>query len=172
MTVVTGFAGALLVAGGGGVAAPDWAGVAYMLTAVGLCAIYTVCLRKVGKHADPLVLTAVQQGAACLWAGLLQTTLSNPGVTSSLVAVPAADALGAALTGLLYYAAAYWLYLAALKHVTAALAGASFNLIPLVAIAGAFVFLGERLSGVQMIGGVLIIISGATLAWLTGRNGN
>jgi drug/metabolite transporter (DMT)-like permease len=90
-------------------------------------------------------------------------------VTTPLTEVDLGDALGAASTGLLYYAFAYWLYLAALKHVTAALAGASFNLIPLVAIAGAYVLLGERLSGVQIAGALLIIVSGATLAWVTGR---
>lgn len=170
VTVLAGFTGALLVAGGRGVAAPDWAGVAYMLTAVGLCAIYTVSSRKVGRHFDPLVLTAVQQGAACLWAGLLQVSLPGANFTIPLAAISGGDALGAVLTGLMYYAAAYWLYLAALKNVTAALAGASFNLIPLVAIAGAFVFLGERLTGVQWAGALLIIISGTALALLTGKN--
>ncbi len=171
-TVVVGFAGASLVAGavgGSGIATPDWAGVAFMLTAVGLCAIYTVSSRKVGQHVDPLVLVAIQQTAACLWAATLHLTLAEPSFTSPLATILWSDVFGAVLTGLLYYAAAYWLYLAALKHVTAALAGASFNLIPLVAIAGAFVFLGEKLTGVQMVGAFLIIVSGATLAWLTGK---
>lgn len=171
-TVAAGFAGALLVAGGRGIAAPDWGGVAYMLTAVGLCAIYTVISRKVGRHVDPLVLTAIQQAAACLWAAALQLALAGSSFTTPLAAISIGDALGAALTGMLYYAAAYWLYLAALKHVTAALAGASFNLIPLVAIAGAFVFLGERLTGIQIAGASLIIISGAVLAGLTNKGGS
>ncbi len=175
VTVVTGFAGALLVAGavgGTGVAVQDSLGVAYMLAAVGLCAIYTVSSRRVGQYVDPLVLTAIQQTAACLWAATLHLALADSSYTSPLAAISLSDVFGAVLTGLLYYAAAYWLYLAALKHVTAALAGASFNLIPLVAIAGAFAFLGERLSGVQMMGALLIIISGATLAWLTSKKGN
>ena len=50
----------------------------------------------------------------------------------------------AALSGLMYYAAAYWLYLAALRVVPAGVAGAYFNAIPVFGVGLAIVFLGEN----------------------------
>ena len=63
----------------------------------------------------------------------------------------------AALSGLLYYAAAYWLYVAALRSVPAAVAGSYFNVIPVFGVTFAFVFLGERLSAVQWAGSAVIL---------------
>jgi drug/metabolite transporter (DMT)-like permease len=85
----------------------------------------------------------------------------------SLANVQHSTLIYAMLTGLMYYAVAYWLYLAALSRVSAALAGASFNLIPIVTVTVAFVFLGERLNGLQIAGALLILVSASALFWLT-----
>jgi drug/metabolite transporter (DMT)-like permease len=88
-------------------------------------------------------------------------------MTATVASARLSDLIYAMLIGLMYYAAAYWLYLSALSRVSAALAGGSFNIIPIVTVTVAFVFLGERLSGLQFFGAALIIVSASALFWLT-----
>lgn len=168
--IVLGFGGVVLVSGlivGSTDGASDIVGIAYLFIAVLLCAIYTVYSRKIGDDVDALALVTVQQTAGLGWAALL-AFFSTPGpIFNALAAVPSGEIMGAVLTGLLYYAAAYWLYLSALGRVSAALAGGSFNIIPIVTIAVAFVFLGERLTMVQVFGAIMIILSAMALYWLT-----
>ena len=168
--IAVGFAGAALVTGifpqFTGISA-DPGGVGYMMIAVCLCAIYTVLSRKLTVEIDPLVLVAVQQLAGLAWATLLLAVVSSP--WTALNAASAIEIMYAALTGILYYAIAYWLYLVALNRVSAALAGASFNVIPVVAIVVAYVFLGESLSSHQLAGVFLILLSGFMLVKLTSR---
>ncbi len=168
--IVLGFTGVLFVSD---IFAPqaagrsDVVGLLFLFIAVLMCAIYTVYSRKVGVTVDALALVTVQQTAGLAWAALLFVITSGGSVTATVSAVPSSDLIYAVLTGVMYYAAAYWLYLSALNRVSAALAGGSFNIIPIVTVAVAFVFLGERLSGQQYFGAVLIIVSASALFWLT-----
>ena len=73
----------------------------------------------------------------------------------------------AAISGLLYYAAAYWLYITALRSVPAAVAGSYFNVIPVFGVGLAYMFLGETLTPVQWVGAGAILISGFELVRLT-----
>jgi drug/metabolite transporter (DMT)-like permease len=116
---------------------------------------------------DALVLVAVQQAAGLVWASLLFVATVEHDMVEVLAAVPSAEICYAIISGLLYYAGAYWLYLSVLGRVSAALAGGSFNIIPIVTVAVAFVFLGERLAGLQIVGAILILLSAGTLFWLT-----
>lgn len=168
LTIATGFMGALLVSQvifQTGETTTDWLGIVWLMTAVAICAIYTVAMRRVGEGIDTLTLTAVQQSAGLAWVALLQLLMSGSEFVMPLAAMEPSAVLSGAMTGLMYYAAAYWLYLTALKRVSAGLAGASFNLIPLVTIWGAFLFLGERLSLMQILGAGLIVLSGIALGW-------
>jgi drug/metabolite transporter (DMT)-like permease len=168
--IAIGFTGAILVAGlfsGQSTGQTDVAGVAYLFVAVLLCAIYTVFSRKLGGTVDALVLVAVQQAAGLVWASLLFVATVEHDMVEVLAAVPSAEICYAIISGLLYYAGAYWLYLSVLGRVSAALAGGSFNIIPIVTVAVAFVFLGERLAGLQIVGAILILLSAGTLFWLT-----
>jgi drug/metabolite transporter (DMT)-like permease len=65
----------------------------------------------------------------------------------------------AALSGALYYAGAYWLYLGALRRVPASVAAGSFYLIPIVGVAAGAVVLDERLTVIQWIGAGLVLAS-------------
>ena len=47
----------------------------------------------------------------------------------------------------------------ALRHISAGLAGVYLNFVPLVGIAGAFFFLGETLSLLQLGGASLVVIA-------------
>ncbi len=147
--------------------ASDVVGITYLFVAVILCAIYTVYSRKIGDDVDALALVTVQQTAGLGWATLLAVFATPGPAFGALVTVPLGELAGAVVSGLLYYAAAYWLYISALGRVSAALAGGSFNIIPIVTIAVAYAFLGERLAPIQILGAVLIILSAIALYWLT-----
>jgi drug/metabolite transporter (DMT)-like permease len=65
--------------------------------------------------------------------------------------------LSAAVSGVLYYGAAYWYYLSALRHMPASSAAASFYLIPVFGLAGGMILLGERLAVTQWLGAGLVL---------------
>ena len=71
----------------------------------------------------------------------------------------------------MYYAAAYWLFLAALRFVPAGVAGAYFNAIPVFGVGLAMVFLGETLTAVQWAGVAAIMLSVTGLARLMRQAG-
>ncbi|HET9359698.1 MAG TPA: DMT family transporter [Vicinamibacterales bacterium] len=62
-------------------------------------------------------------------------------------------------------AAAFWCYLNALRSGPATTAGIFPNLTPVFGVASAYIFLGERLTQTQWIGGATILLS--VLALLT-----
>ena len=65
--------------------------------------------------------------------------------------------------GLFCSAAGYWLYIATLKAMGSGRASVYLNLIPVVAVAAAFVLLGERLGPLQLLGGG-VVVAGVFLA--------
>ncbi len=141
----------------------DAMGLVAMLSAVFLCAVYTVFSRRLAIDTDPVPLLAVQQGAGLAFTLLLIFILPEERANLVNLAMPL-DATGvAAVTGFMYYGLSYWLYLFALRHVPAAVAGGYFNLIPLVAIALAIGFLGETLAPEQWLGAGLIFASAVLL---------
>lgn len=174
--LAVGLAGVVLVTnvtGGGRVIAADGLGLMLVLAAVLCCAFYTVLSRKISDSVDPLFTVAIQQTAGLAWAALLWIALSAFGEPGQLSVLTPATLAAAALSGLLYYAAAYWLYLSALRSVPASMAGAYFNLIPAFGVTMAFAFLGESLAWVQWVGAALILVSALTLVRsMTGREGH
>lgn len=171
--MLVGACGVILVAdvvSGLGGASGDLVGIALLLGAVLCCAFYTVFSRKLGADVDPVYTVAVQQASGLAWAIALLLAGTPFGAPGDLSAIPL-DLLGAAtLSGLLYYAAAYWLYITALRSVPAALAGSYFNVIPIFGVGLAVVFLGETLSPVQWAGAAAILISVFELVRLTREN--
>jgi drug/metabolite transporter (DMT)-like permease len=63
----------------------------------------------------------------------------------------------AGISGVLYYALAFWFYLQGLARVQASMAGVFINLIPIFGIGGAYLFLGERLAPAQWLGAGAIL---------------
>lgn len=171
--MATGLFGVALVAEvGGGFASVggDPASIVLLLLAVLCCAVYTVFSRKLRESADPLATVALQQTAACTWAVGLLLAETPYGAPRDLLALEPWVIGCAALSGLMYYAAAYWLYITALRFVPAAVAGSYFNVIPVFGVLLAFVFLGERLSPVQWAGATTILASVVMLVRLTKRS--
>ena len=134
-------------------------GVLLLLSAVLCCALYTVFSRGLSGSADPLAIVAIQQAAGLAWAAALLSAGSGYRGWTDIENIAPSQLATAALAGLMYYAAAYWLYLAALRVVPAGVAGAYFNAIPVFGVGLAMVFLGETLTAAQWIGVAAIMVS-------------
>lgn len=171
LVMLAGFCGVLLVAdigGGIGGAGIDAVGILLLLAAVLCCAIYTVFSRKLGDSIDPVFTVAVQQTAGLVWALAFLGAGTRFGEARDIGAIPAGLLAAATLSGLLYYAAAYWLYIVALRSVPAAVAGSYFNVIPIFGVGLAILFLGETLTLGQWVGAAAILLSVFELVRLTG----
>ncbi len=168
--IVVGVFGVALVANlheGVASADNDLAGILLLLSAVLCCAFYTVFARKLADRVDPLSTVAIQQATGAGWAVLLLVGDTRYGSMADLGATPLPMMGTAILSGLLYYATAYWLYLAALRSVPAAVAAGYFNVIPVFGVGLASLFLGETLSVIQWIGAGAILLSAVVLVRLT-----
>lgn len=168
--IALGFGGVVLVSGllsGQTEGTSDFLGISFLFVAVLLCAVYTVYSRLIGGDVDALALVTVQQTAGLGWAAALAHFATDSSIFAAIREIPPHELWGAVVSGVFYYAAAYWLYLSALGRVSAATAGASFNIIPVVTIAVAFVFLDERLNWLQLVGSALIVFSALMLFWIT-----
>lgn len=171
LLVLTGVAGAgvLLVTGlasGGEPIAGSPAGAALILGGVVCCALYTVLSRRIAASIDPLFTVALQQTVGLAWALAIWPIELEGSAADALLAIPAAGLASAAISGLLYYAAAFWFYLRALQSVPATTAGLFLNLTPVFGVAIAHLALGERLASSQWIGAAAILVAvAALLAW-------
>jgi len=154
-------------------------GVLLALAGVACCAAYTVITRRYipdARETGQVVLA--QQAYAFALALVLVLVAGGAPLPESISAL----ALGSAIaSGVLYYAAAYWLYLGALRRAPASIAAGSFYLIPIVGVAAGALILGERLGPSQWLGasivlaavlGILLRSSGAVATGATnGRRG-
>lgn len=152
---------------GMGNAGNDPIGIALLLSAVLCCAFYTVFSRQVSEQADPMYAVALQQTAGLVWALSLLLMNTSYGSLSDLPALPVGLIVASGLSGLMYYAFAYWLYITALRTVPASVAGSYFNVIPIFGVGLAFLFLGETLTPIQWLGAGAILVSVFGLVRLT-----
>jgi probable blue pigment (indigoidine) exporter len=143
-------------------------GIGLTVAGVVVCAVYTVLTRRwlLGTDATFGVVLAQQLYALALSAIVLIGLLAA-GQPMLPAGITAAGALSAVVSGLLYYAFAYSFYISALRRVRASIAAASFYLIPVFGLAGAWVT-GERLQPVQWLGATIVI---GAVAWMTMRAG-
>ena len=142
-------------------------GVLLLVLAVLCCATYTVISRGLSGSADPLFIVTTQQTAGLGWSLAFLSAGTRYGGWTDIANIGLPQVATAALSGLMYYAAAYWLYLAALRVVPAGVAGAYFNAIPVFGVGLAIVFLGETLTAAQWVNVAAILISVTGLALLT-----
>jgi drug/metabolite transporter (DMT)-like permease len=128
-------------------------GIALTLAGVACCAAYTIIARRWlgdGQAAAPVVLVQQIYALGLAIASLAVIAVAGGSVVGSETSTVAwASAI---LSGLLYYGTAYVLYLSALRTMPAAIAAASFYLIPVFGIAGSIALLGERLTTIQWVG--------------------
>lgn len=139
-------------------------GAVLILTGVFCCAVYAIVARS--QNADPLSAVAIQQTVALSWSLAIWPLEVGAKIPTVLLTISVIDLIKAVLSGLLYYAAAYWLYLYALRLMPASMVASFFSLIPLFGVVGAFVLLGERMTSIQWTGALLILAAVAILLWL------
>ncbi|HZM73119.1 MAG TPA: DMT family transporter [Candidatus Polarisedimenticolia bacterium] len=155
-------AGAVLVIGqpeGG-----QLVGVVLTIAGVVCCAVYTIICRRFIAASDgtaPVVLA--QQVHALVFMFLVVGALAITGSDVGLASITPIGLASAVTSGVLYYAAAYWFYLSALRDVPASIASTAFYLIPVFGLAGANVLLGERLEPQQWLGAALILAAILTI---------
>ena len=144
-------------------------GVALTVAGVVVCAVYTVLTRRwlLGSDATFPVVLSQQVHALALIAAVAVVALAagQPLVPASVSPIGLGSA---AVSGLLYYALAYSCYLSALRNVRASVAAASFYLIPVFGVAGAWLA-GERMAPAQWVGAGIVV---AAVALITTRIGS
>ena len=135
-------------------------GVALTLTGVACCAVYTVVGRRwLGSVDSTAPIVIAQQAWALAFATLLVGLVAIAGGTVVPAAVSGVGWISAVASGVLYYGAAYWFYLSALRRLPASSAAASFYLIPVFGVAGGMLVLGERLGAVQWLGAGAVLVA-------------
>ena len=136
------------------------------LTGVFFCSTYFVLTRRIASSLDALPLVALQQTVSwvCVLAVWQAELLRN--ASQNLLTISPTVWGWAMLSGIVYYALGFWLYITGLKNTSASLAGFFMNLLPVFGIAGAYVFLGERLTTIQRVGAILILFSVANIVRL------
>jgi drug/metabolite transporter (DMT)-like permease len=134
-----------------------------IVAGVGCCALYTVLARRMVASLAPLLIVALQQSAALLWALLIWPTELFQGAITGLTTIPLSMWAWGAVGGVVYYALAFWLYIIGLRRAPASLAALFLNLIPIFGFGGAYLFLGERLALTQWAGALLILAAVAAL---------
>ena len=128
-------------------------------------ALYVIATRRLVVAVDPLPLSALQQSVGLLWAlGTLAVALLIGAASLGLGAVGGGVLLLAAVSGIVQYALAFWLYLFALRHLPASIAGFYLALIPVFGVGAAAVFLGESMAMPQWVGGALIVLAVAAVS--------
>jgi drug/metabolite transporter (DMT)-like permease len=130
-----------------------------ILIGVACCALFTVLTRRMVTDLDPLLIVVLQQTLALVWALAIWPLEWAPGADLGLTTISPAMWGWAALSGVLYYALAFWCYIIGLKQLPASMVSLFLNLIPIFGVGGAYLFLGERLTAVQWIGGTLILLA-------------
>jgi drug/metabolite transporter (DMT)-like permease len=140
-----------------------------ILIGVACCALYTVLTRRMATDLDPLMVVTLQQTLALAWALAIWPFEWARGEGLELTAISPATWGWAAISGVLYYALAFWCYIIGLKQLPASTVGLFLNLIPIFGVGSAYLFLGERLTVVQWVGGALILL--AVVMVLRGQRG-
>jgi len=140
-------------------------GVLWTLAGVGACALYTVICRKLLADDAAVSVVLVQQAAALVLAVMVFSIAQVIRPQPVLDSVSMWGWVSAVVSGALYYAAAFGLYLAGLRRVPASVAALFLMLIPVFGVAAGYLVLAERLSGRQWSGAGLVLaaVGAATL---------
>lgn len=137
-----------------GIGIEDLAANGLVMLGTFVAAIYVVLSGHLVGERDPVTVICLQQTAALIAAlGLLpfvDITISTGGSLNTPWDI-------AILSGIVQYALAFPLYLAAMRRIGTSLAGTFLNLVPIVGLVGAVLFLGEPLSTQQLFGAAVTI---------------
>jgi|SRR5579859_6044668 len=150
----------------------------FLILAGTLCAsFYVVLSHRLVQKMEPLHLLVIQQGYGlvlilAVWCiSLLNYFEPLAGKFQNPAAIPAAGWIWAAISGIVQYALAFWFYLIALRKLRTNVAAVSLALIPVFGVGGAWVFLGEPLTGIKIAGVVIIVLAMVGASWKPGSDG-
>ncbi|HET9345509.1 MAG TPA: DMT family transporter [Candidatus Limnocylindrales bacterium] len=138
----------------------QWPGVVLTLVGIGACAAYSIIARRYVATSDSTAqVVLAQQGYALGFAIVVALVAAVLGGDLRPASISPIGIASAVASGILYYAGAYWFYLAALRRVPASLAATSFYLIPIFGVAAGAVFLGDRLEPMQWVGVLIVAVA-------------
>jgi O-acetylserine/cysteine efflux transporter len=163
LSVLAGLAGLIVLAGfggGGGSATGDL----FIAGGVLSASLYTVVAKRFDDGSAALSLTTWQFTAATVVSLAVTVMRGSTAAQGQLLAVAPRFWIAAALTGIGGFALSFLLFNAVIAGVDAGRAAVVLNLIPVFGVAGAVTFLGERVTGREGIGAVLI---GASVLYFT-----
>jgi drug/metabolite transporter (DMT)-like permease len=157
-----GFLGAVVIGAGAHAGRDTLAGHLLILGSAAAAASYALLARRGTHRSSALVVTSYQLLAATVVA--LPFAIVSHAITHT--GAPGADAghwAGAIGAGLAGVALPFLLYNRAIAEVRVTVAAGVLNIIPLVGFVTAIVFLGDRPSSIEFVGGALIVLSAAWL---------
>jgi len=138
--------------------AKSLAGDALIVLSMVFAASYVVFSSRLAAHFPAAVLASAQQMMGLAYAALLYFAADWGGLLSQSLAQTDPALLGyAALSGVVQYALAFWLYLIGLKSLSAGAAALWLTLTPIFGVGGAYVWLGEIPTVPMLLGMVLIL---------------
>lgn len=146
-------AGSALVSFPNGDGSGSFAGDALIVASVAAAALYVVVASKQVTTVRPLPAALTQQTWALGFVLLSLLVLGG-------LRLPAGDVmLLAAVSGIVNYALPFWLYLSALTRMAVSRAATYLTLIPVFGVLGSVLVLGERVTWIDLVGGVLVVAS-------------
>jgi drug/metabolite transporter (DMT)-like permease len=129
-----------------------------LLVLAAFCAgIYVVSSRRLVATIHPLSLCTLQLIGGSVFVALMLWLGHSAGWVDAVVPISLAGLGIAIIAGLLQFALPFWLHLVALRHMPANIFSFFLTLIPVFGVTTAYIWLGERLIGVQILGTVLLI---------------
>ena len=129
-----------------------------ILLGTAFAALYVVLSSRVAADFPAATLAAAQQGVGLVFAVGVLVILQALGVDRQDWHTITPPQIGyAALSGVVQYALAFWLYLTGLKTLSANVAGLWLALVPLFGMCGAYLWLGEVPTMAMLAGASLIV---------------
>lgn len=162
--------GVIVIVIGGSISASSsrFAGLAFALMSTASAALYTVWMRGLSGKLDFLTALIVVQLAALSISAVVWSVANLSEVTSTNYGSP--FLIGSAFgTGVIYYGAAFFVYLIGLQNTEASKAGIYLSLVPVFAIALAWFLLDERLAPLQWLGAAIVICAVGGLSALSAK---
>jgi probable blue pigment (indigoidine) exporter len=145
-------------------------GIALTLAGVGCCAVYAIVARRwLGTADSTAEVVLAQQLYALAFSTVAVVGIGLLGGAVRPESVSPVALVSAIGSGVLYYAAAYWCYLSALRKVPASVAAISFYLVPVFGVGAGHLLLGERLDTRQWLGAAVVLSAVLAVGWLSGR---
>ena len=133
-------------------------GLLLILAGVLCCALYAALTRLIAASGSVLVAVFCQQATALGLAAIFALTAGNRPIEAWALAPPAARVL-AALSGVIYYGLAFFLFVGALRRAPASEAGVFINLVPVFGLIAAYFLLDERLGATQWLGAGVVVLA-------------